>query len=101
MQGCREKKKLDVSRVINIEECINSYVASSELARSLGWKRKLTARRETIKEPDPSVLKRFELAVPKDAHVGQDSCTRTLLVAFQSLKHTPRTRLSDQSNPCG
>lgn len=46
------------------------------------------ARRETIKEPDPSVLKRFELAVPKDAHVGQDSCTRTLLVAFQSHART-------------
>lgn len=49
----------------------------------------LTVRRETIKEPDPSVLKRFEFAVPKDAHVGQDSCTRTLPVAFQSLKHIP------------
>lgn len=42
------------------------------------------------------MLKRFELAVPKDAHVGQDSCTRTLLVAFQSLKHT-HTNTSERS----
>ncbi|OAD61029.1 hypothetical protein WN48_01097 [Eufriesea mexicana] len=35
--------------------------------------KELTVRRETIKEPDPSVLKRFEFAMPKDAHVGQDS----------------------------
>lgn len=50
--------------------------------------RTLTMACKAIKESDPlAFVGRFDSVVVavEGAHVGQDSCTRTLLVAFQSL----------------
>lgn len=58
-----------------------------------GLKGRLTVARETIKEPDPSVVEWFDIVAARVVHVGQDSCTRTLPVAFQSLQHTQDVRL--------
>lgn len=58
--------------------------------------RGLTVARETIKDPDPSALVWFDIVAARVVHVGQDSCTRTLPVAFQSLQHTPQ-RASERS----
>jgi len=45
------------------------------------------------------VMEWFDIVAARVVHVGQDSCTRTLPVAFQSLQHTRRASESERSGP--